>query len=113
MQEHTYREIRLKNGTRKLVITFADERFDLLAEFMQAEADEYGERILAEADAVLDGVKKEGRITCSQYRIALFPSFSVIYDDSDALSWCQTDTVDLYNLLIEWNERTQQMKQHQ
>ena len=104
MPEHYFRTIRdRRSGTKKPIIEFQDEQYDLAASFLMTEADRHHREILKVLEEVLAGDRSEGRFRGTQYRLAVFPAFTIVYDEEDEhLPWCQIDTEDLYDLVLEW-----------
>ena len=104
MPVHYFRTIRdRRSGTEKRIIEFQDEQYDLAASFIMTEADRYHKEILKVLEEVLAGTRREGRFRGTQYRLAVFDAYTIIYDEEDdSLPWCQIDTEDLYDLVQEW-----------
>ncbi len=108
MIDYSFREVRKKDGSRKLLITFADEQYDLVAEFLQEE-DLTGlqKKVLQVLETEKDSTHKG-----KKFRLALFPAYTVVYDDSDDFRWCQINTEDLYDVLEDWQKHTEEMQKH-
>lgn len=43
---HKFREVKLKNGTRKLLIDFEDKSKEIIAAFLEFELDDFGDSIV-------------------------------------------------------------------
>lgn len=55
MDSFTFREIELKNGKRKLLIDFTDEKNELLSNFLETEVSTFHEYIIPCLDGILCG----------------------------------------------------------
>ncbi len=117
MLEHNYREIRLrgKNNTkRKLVIEFADEKYELLAEFLMGDMMQFRKAFENELDAVLDGQREKAQLRGNKCHLVIFPDYVVIYDETaeDGLgNWCQVDMDDFLDAVNEWDQKTLDLKE--
>ncbi len=106
MIEHTFREIRLRNGQHqkmKRIIEFADPQYDLAAAFFAAEADTFRSRILNVLAPVEAGETDEASFAGNQYGFALYYDQAVIYDQmKEPMELCQMDQEDFLALIREW-----------
>ncbi len=117
MLEHNYREIRLrgKNNTkRKQIIEFADDKYELLAEFMMTDMNQFRKAFENELDAVLDGTRDRAQLRGNRCHLVIFPDYIILYDElaEDGIGrWCQVDMDDFLDVVNEWDQRMSELKE--
>ena len=107
MKEHSFHTVVLKGKNRekkKTVITFSDESYDIVSEFINGELESFHREI----SNGLNRMKEDGvqaRFAGSRLCFAANPDRTLIYEDGgEELRWQEIDTDEFIALIDEWQK---------
>ena len=95
-------EIKIEGKNNPLpVVTFEDERFELAATFLLAEARNFGSAIVDALDEVADGRKEKGSFAGNVFSLEITPETTTICDDISGKE-CEIGTEALLEIAEEY-----------
>lgn len=95
MLNRTYGTITLANGKRKLTVTFAEEKYELLSAFLFIEVSSFEEWIKDEFRLVLNGQENCRNIAGNACELCITKETTKIYDmlaEDGKGKWCEKNT---------------------
>lgn len=111
MKEHSFRTVILRNGKlekRKTLITFSDESYRIVSEFINGELPSFRSEISAQLDELKKGSLAQARFSGSRISFAAEEDRTLIYEDTDErMRWCEISTDEFLELIAEWEQERQ------
>lgn len=107
MKEHSFRTVVLKNKNRekrKTVITFSDDAYGIVSEFINGELESFHEEISCELKQMKE-TGSQARFGGSRICFAADPDRTLIYEEGEAkMRWCEIGTDEFLELIREWEQ---------
>ena len=114
MKEHSFRTVVLKNKNRekrKTVISFSDDAYGIVSEFINGELESFHNEICHELKQMKEtGV--QARFAGNRICFAADTERTLIYENGEAeMCWCEIATEEFLELISEWEQEKQKTEE--
>ena len=116
--EYTFRIKTLKNKSiqkKRLLMDF-EEGYEILSSFLEEEGMQFYEELKKLIDDVLEGEESSVSFRGNRYQAYIDPHMTVISDtmaDDEIGDWCSADTEEVLQLLEDYHEAVQKLKENE
>ena len=111
---YSFRELKMKNGSKKLLIDFEDEKKELLSTFLETEVTIFSDNIIQCLERVMANQSEYEEFNGNICGVEIYAEKTEIFDnlaDDGKGNWCEINTKDLKKLIDIWQDKYQIYKE--